>query len=143
LSETRDGVPVGSASLPTAGLTLGLALADAASNELGVTALSADGVTDRARLRPGEEARLGDVIVRLEGFDAWVTFLSRRDPGLLVLFGGAGILCAALAVGFWLPRRRVTVRPAGAGTALLLRGEAFDRPGDELEALARALERAT
>ena len=142
LSETRDGVPVGSASLPTAGLTLGLALVDAGSNELGMTALSADGVTERARLRPGEEARLGDVIVRLEGFDAWVTFLSRRDPGLLVLFGGAGILCAALAVGFWLPRRRVTVRPAGAGTALLLRGEAFDRPGDELETLTRALERA-
>ena len=142
LSGMRDGVPVGSASLPTVGLTLGLALADAASNELGVTALSADGVTDRARLRPGEEARLGDVVVRLEGFDAWVTFLSRRDPGLLVLFGGAGMLCAALAVGFWLPRRRVTVRPAGAGTAVFLRGEAFDRPGDELEILARALERA-
>ena len=139
LDETRDGVPVGSASLPTAGLTLGLSLADAATNELGLTALSADGVADRARLRPGQEARLGDVIVRLEGFDAWVTFLSRRDPGLVVLFAGAGVLCAALAVGLWLPRRRVTVRPSGAGTAVLLRGELFDRPGEELERVTRML----
>ena len=71
--------------------------------------------------------------VELNGFDAWVTFLSRRDPGLLVLFGGAAALCAALAVAFWLPRRRLTVRRRGGGIELLLRGERFDRPSDELE----------
>ena len=137
LDESSGGVPVGSASLPTAGLTLGLSLADADANLLGVTALAADGgVRDQARLRPGDEARLANVIVRLEGFDAWVTFLSRRDPGLGVLFAGAGLLCATLAIAFWAPRRRVTVRPSGAGTAILLRGELFDRPSDELDGLA-------
>ena len=137
LDELSGGVPVGSASLPTAGVTLGLSLADAEANVLGITALSTPGgVEDQARLRPGEEVRLGVVIVRLEGFDAWVTFLSRRDPGLAVLFGGAALLCVTLAVGFWLPRRRVTVRTSGAGTLLLLRGELFDRPVDELDRLS-------
>jgi hypothetical protein len=139
LDGTRDGVPVGSAELPTAGVTLGLALADARRNELGVSVLDDGGLVDSARLRPGEEARIGDVVVALDRFDAWVTFLSRRDPGLLVLFPGAVALCGALAVAFWLPRRRITVRPSGAGLELLLRGERFDRPADEAERLVAAL----
>lgn len=141
LAGEREGVPVGSISLPTEDASLGLALADAGGNELGVSLLRDDGLVDSARLRPGEERRVGDVRVELDRFDAWVTFLSRRDPGLGVLFGGAGLLVAGLAVAFWLPRRRVTVRPAGAGTVVLLRGERFDRPSDELDRLRTALER--
>lgn len=140
LADERDGVPVGSVTLPTVGASLGLALTDSAANELGVSLVEADGLVDTARLTPGREERLGDVLVRLEAFDAWVTFLSRRDPGLGVLFAGAALLCAALAVAFWLPRRRVTVRPAASGATLVLRGERFDRPGDELDRLHRALE---
>jgi len=133
-------VPVGSAELPTAGITLGLAIIDARRNELGVSVVDGDGqLVDAARLVPGGGGRIGDVRVEVLGFDAWVTFLSRRDPGLLVLFGGAAALCSALAVAFWLPRRRVTVRPVAAGLELLLRGERFDRPSDELERLGRLL----
>jgi len=139
LDETRDGVPVGGAELPTAGVTLGLALTDADRNELGVSVVGAGGLVDTARLVPGEATRVGDLRVELNGFDAWVTFMSRRDPGLLILFGGAVGLCAALAVAFWLPRRRVTARPSGGGLELLLRGERFDRPADELERVGRIL----
>lgn len=131
--------PVGSAELPTAGVTLGLALADAAANELGVSVVGPGGLIDTARLRPGEEARLGEVVVRFEGFDAWVTFLSRRDPGLGVLFAGAVLLCASLAVTFWFPRRRVTVRQQAGGARIVLRGERFDRPASELERLTARL----
>jgi hypothetical protein len=139
LDEERDGIPVGSTELPTAGVTLGLAVTDADGNELGVSVVGAGGLIDSARLVPGQEARIGDLRVALGGFDAWVTFLSRRDPGMAVLFAGAAALCGALAVGFWLPRRRVTVRPRSGELELLLRGERFDRPGDELDRLARLL----
>ena len=77
-------------------------------------------------------------MVSLDGFDAWVTFLSRRDPGLPLLFGGAA-LSARLVVAFWLPRRRLTLRPLRRRTRLVLRGERFDRPTDELERLVAAL----
>lgn len=135
LPEVRDGVPVGSVELPTLGRSLGLALADAEGNVLGVSLVGREGLVDTARLRPGDEARLGEVIVGLQAFDAWVTLLSRRDPGIGLLFAGAALLCVSLAVAFWLPRRRVTVRPDGSGTRLVLRGERFDRPADELERL--------
>ncbi len=141
LADERNGVPVGSVDLPTVGGSLGLALADGQANELGVSLLAGDGLVGTARLTPGDEERLGDVLVRLDGFDAWVTFLSRRDPGLGVLFGGTALLVAGLAVAFWLPRRRVTVRPAGTGVAITLRGERFDRPADDLERLRGVLER--
>lgn len=140
LDSVRDGVAVGSAELPTAGVTLGLAITDADRNELGVSVVGADGLVDSGRLVPGDATRIGDLQVELDGFDAWVTFLSRRDPGLLVLFGGAAALCAALAVAFWLPRRRITVRPSGSGIELLLRGERFDHPSGELDRLGRLLE---
>jgi cytochrome c biogenesis protein len=139
LDDVRDGVPVGSASLPTAGVTLGLAITDADANELGVSVVGGDGLVDSARLRPGDEARIGDLRVELTGFDSWVTFLSRRDPGLLILFGGATLLSASLAVAFWLPRRRVTIRPHRGGLRLILRGERFDRPADELARLGARL----
>jgi len=140
LDHEREGVPVGSAELPTAGVTLGLALADAEANELGVSLLGADGLVETARLRPGDATRVGDLVVTLEGFDAWVTLMSRRDPGLAILFAGAALLSLSLAVAFWLPRRRLTVRPhRGGGLLLVLRGERLDRPADELSRLAERL----
>jgi hypothetical protein len=66
--------------------------------------------------------------------------MSRRDPGLpLLLAGGIG-LCAALAAAFWLPRRRASIRPHAGGLSIVLRGERFDRPADEL---SRLLDRLT
>ena len=60
--------------------------------------------------------------------------------GLGTLFAGAALLCTSLAVAFWLPRRRLTVRPAGGALELVLRGERFDRPTDEAARLQRLLE---
>jgi cytochrome c biogenesis protein ResB len=139
LDAVRDGAPVGTAELPTAGVTVGLALTDAGANELGLSVVGGSGLVDSARLRPGESVRVGDVRIQLAGFDAWVTFMSRHDPGLPMLFAGAGLLCASLAVGFWLPRRRLTIRPVDGELRLVLRGERFDRPADELARLASRL----
>jgi cytochrome c biogenesis protein len=140
LEDVRDGLPVGSAELPSVGLVLGLALTDPSTNELGVSVLDGSGLVDAARLRPGDAARMGDLEVRFAGFDAWVTFLSRSDPGLWILFGGGALLVVTLAVAFWLPRRRATIRPAPAGgVRLVLRGERFDRPTDELARLVERL----
>ena len=139
LDGVRDGIPVGSLELPSAGATVGLALADATANVLGVSVVGRDGLSDTARLAPGEESRVGDVVVSFERFDAWITLASRRDPGVGVLFAGAGLLSAALAIGFWLPRRRVTVRSGASGPVLTLRGERFDQPGAELDRLVRLL----
>jgi cytochrome c biogenesis protein len=143
LDAEQGGVPVGSADLPTAGVTMGLALADASTNELGVSVVGAGGRVDTARLRPGDEARIGDLVVRFDAFDAWVTFMARRDPGLGLLFSGAALLCASLAVTFWLPRRRVTIRPDATGLRLVLRGERFDRPDAELHRLVGRMEAGT
>jgi cytochrome c biogenesis protein len=140
LDGERDGVPVGAAELPTVGVTLGLALADPDTNELGVSLVGGRGLVDTARLRPGDSTRIGDVVVTLDGFDAWVTLMSRRDPGLPVLFAGAGLLSLALVVAFWMPRRRLSVRPhRSGGLSLVLRGERFDRPADELVRIASRL----
>ena len=133
------GRPSAFAELPTAGLTLGLTLVDPDANELGVTASDGSGVVDSIRLRPGEEQRVGTVTVRLVGFDAYLTFLSRRDPGMGVLFGGAALLVGCLAISLWLPRRRMTLRTVDGGLRLLLRGERFDRPDLELAKLAAKL----
>ena len=42
----------GAAELPTAGVTLGLALTDADRNELGVSVVGTGGLVDSARLAP-------------------------------------------------------------------------------------------
>lgn len=139
LDAERDGTSVGSAELPAVGLTLGFAIADAGANQLGVSVLDGGGLVDTVRLGPGEVARIGAVEVTFGGFDAWVTFMSRRDPGLALLLAGAAALCGTLAVAFWLPRRRLTIRQRAGGLVLVLRGERFDRPGDELERLVRRL----
>jgi len=135
LDGERDGTPVGAAELPSLGLTLGLALTDAAANELGVSVVDGGGLVDSARLHPGQGARLGSVEITFERFDTWVTFLARSDPGLPILLAAGIALCVSLAVAFWLPRRRVTIRPGADGLALVLRGERFDRPSDELRRL--------
>jgi cytochrome c biogenesis protein len=135
LDGMQDGIPVGSIELPTAGVTLGLALADASTNLLGASVVGPSGLADAAQIQPGGEARIGDLVVALDRFEAWVTFMSRRDPGLGILFAGAALLCVSLGVAFWLPRRRVTVRPARPGLTIALRGERFDHPHAELDRL--------
>lgn len=140
LDEERDGRAVGATELPSLGLAIAYSILDAATNELGISVVDGAVLVDSARLRPGDSARVGDLEVSFDGFDAWVTLMSRRDPGLAILFAGAALLAATLAVAFWLPRRRVTIRPSPAGGArLVLRGERFDRPHDELEALLARL----
>jgi cytochrome c biogenesis protein ResB len=139
LDAVVGGMPGAFAELPTAGMTLGLTLVDADANELGVTASDGSGVVDSVRLRPGDERRVGSVTVRLVGFDAYLTFLSRRDPGMGILFGGAALLVGCLAVALWLPRRRMTLRTADGGLRLILRGERFDRPDGELAKLVAML----
>lgn len=136
------GRPSAFAELPTAGVTLGLTLLDADANRLAVTASTPGGVVDSAHLRPGDAVRLGSLDVELIGFDAYLTFLSRRDPGMGLLFAGAGLLIACLAVSLWLPRRRLTVRAGDGSLRLLLRGERFDRPEGELASLRRSIARA-
>jgi cytochrome c biogenesis protein ResB len=139
LTGSIAGRPAAFAELPTAGVTLGLTLIDADANLLGVTASDGGGVIDTVRLGPGAEERLGSVRVRVIGFEAYLTFLSRRDPAMGVLFGGATLLVVCLAVALWLPRRRMTLRPVDGGLLLLLRGERFDRPDAELTLLTRRL----
>ncbi len=139
LDEVIAGLPGAFAQLPTASVTLGLALVDGDANELRVTASDGSGVVDSIRLRPGDEQRVGPVTVRLVGFDAYLTFLSRHDPGMGVLFVGAALLVGCLAVALWLPRRRMTLRNADGGLRLVLRGERFDRPDGELTRLAAKL----
>jgi hypothetical protein len=56
-----------------------------------------------------------------------------------ILFGGAGLLVACLAVALWLPRRRLTLRLVDGRLRLLLRGERFDRPDADLDAIRRSL----
>lgn len=131
-----NGRPSAFVELPTAGLTLGLTLVDAGANQLAVTASDGNGVVDSIRLQPGDERRIGPVTVRLSGFDAYLTFLSRRDPGMGILFGGAALLVGCLAVALWLPRRRMSLRVADGGLRLLVRGERFDRTESELSRLA-------
>jgi hypothetical protein len=59
-----------------------------------------------------------------------------------ILFGGAALLVACLAVALWLPRRRITLRFVDGAVRLLLRGERFDRADGELAKLATRLRKA-
>jgi cytochrome c biogenesis protein ResB len=135
LDGTIDGRRAAFVELPIAGLTLGITLVDAAANELAVGVAGGAGLVDAVRLRPGEERRIGSLDVRHEGFEAYVTFLSRRDPGVGVLFAGAGALVVSIAIALWLPRRRATLVATPTGMRLLLRGDRFDRPREELAKL--------
>lgn len=139
LDGTIDGRPAALVDLPIAGQTLGITLADAGANELAIGVAGGAGLVDAVRLRPGEERRVGSLNVRHDGLEAYVTFLSRRDPGMGLLFGGAAGLVVSVAVALWLPRRRATVVATPAGMRLLLRGDRFDRPGAELAKLRARL----
>jgi cytochrome c biogenesis protein ResB len=142
LDDERAGRPAGAVAVPLAGGTLAAVLTDAAANRLAVTIAGGRGVEDVATLQPGEERRIGPVTVGLAGFTSYVTFMSRRDPGMGLVFGGAGLLSLSLAAAFWLPRRRLTLKQTDAGLRLLLRGERFDAPSAELARLAGRLEAA-
>jgi hypothetical protein len=139
LDGSIDGRPAALVELPIAGLTLGITLVDAAANELAVGVAGGAGLVDAVRLRPGDERRIGSLNVRHDGFEAYVTFLSRRDPGMGVLFGGATALVVSVAVALWLPRGRATLLATPAGMRLLLRGDRVDRPTEELAMLQRRL----
>ncbi len=125
--------------LPALGTTLGVALADAAANTLRITAAGDAGIIDATMLRPGEERRLGDAVVRLIGFTSYVTFLSRSDPGMPVLFAGAGLLTASFVGAFYFPRRRVNVLVGEGRLRIRVRGERFDEPRHELDRISRRL----
>ena len=139
LDGERAGAPAGVAAL-AAGAQLGVVLLDPDANQVAVS-VGGQGGSDAALLVPGAEQRVGDFLVRLDGFEAYVTFLARSDPGGPFLVAGASALTVALAVAFWLPRRRLTLRPVPASgeVELVLRGERFDRPADELVRLRRLL----
>ena len=139
LDGERDGRPAALVSLPSTGKTLAVVLADAAANTLALSVTGAGAPADAVILAPGYAMRLGDLRVRLDGFTSWVTFMVRRDPGMGLLFAGAALLSACLAVVFWIPRRRVTVRPVAGGLRVVLRGERFDQPTAELARLRRAV----
>jgi len=122
--------------LPALGMTLGAILDDPAANRLRVTAARGPEVLESIVLRPGERQRVGPTWVTLRRFGAYVTFLSRRDPGIAVLFGGGGLLVASLAVALYFPRRRVSVMAAGDHLRVAVRGERFEDPAAELAHLA-------
>ena len=125
--------------LPALGVTLGAVLDDAATNRLQVIAARGAEVLGSVVLQPGERLRVGPTWVTLRRFDAYVTFLSRRDPGVAVLFAGSGLLVASLALAFYFPRRRVSVVAAGDSLRVALRAERFDDPGAELQRLTGEL----
>jgi len=135
LDQTVNGRAAGVVNLPSAGLQVGLVLADATANRLSVSLGGAGGPSDAASLRPGESVRLGPLQVTLLSFDAYLTFVARSDPGMGLLFLSAGLLTGCLMVAFWLPRRRAGLRLVPDGVRLVLRGERFDRPQPEFEAL--------
>lgn len=139
LDGTDAGRPSGATALPGTGLELGLSLVDADANTLGVSVAGSSGVLDSAVLSPGVATRIGPLEVTLLGFDAYVTFLSRNDPGMGFVFGGSALLVMLLAIALWLPRRRVTLRPTADGVRLVLAAERFDDPEPELRRLTALL----
>ncbi|HET6379501.1 MAG TPA: cytochrome c biogenesis protein ResB [candidate division Zixibacteria bacterium] len=142
LDRSLNGRPYAELELPSAGLRVTALLIDAEANRLRVGVASGARPLDAGDLDPGQTVRLGAVEVRHLGMTSYVTFLSRRDPGMPLLFGGAALLTACLAVAFWLPRRRLGLVETDAGLRLVLRGERFDRPARELDSLAAALRAA-
>ena len=123
------------AELPSLGVTLGIALEDPSTNTLRISAADSSGLLDSARLAAGGRARVGPVEVSVGEMTAYVTFLSRRDPGMAVLFVGAGLLVVSLSAALWLPRRRVTVRLVDGSLRIMLRGGRLDDARPELERL--------
>lgn len=139
LDGVAAGRPAAFLELPTIGITLGLVLTDADRNQVLVSAANASGPIDSATLRPGEEQRLGSAVVRLTGFDAYVTFMSRSDPGIALVFGGSALLVGSLAVAYYFPRRRLTLRAEPDRLLLTVRGERFESPEREVDRLVERL----
>lgn len=139
LDATSDGRPAGVLELPSSGASVAVVLADAAANTVAVSSGATGAAADATILRPGETARVGDLRIRLDGFSSWVTFVARRDPGMGILFAGAALLSACLAIVFWVPRRRLSIRPVAGGLRVTLRGERFDDPSAELARLTARL----
>jgi hypothetical protein len=140
LDGERAGSPAGVADLSAAGAQLGVVLLDPDTNHVAVSMGGAGG-SDAALLVPGAEQRVGDFLVRLDGFEAYVTFLARSDPGGPFLVAGAAAVTAALAIAFWLPRRRLSLVADGSVLRIAVRGERFDDPSAEVERLRSRLAR--
>ncbi|MEO7295355.1 MAG: cytochrome c biogenesis protein ResB [Candidatus Limnocylindria bacterium] len=128
--------------LPSLGTTLGVSLADAESNQVRLIAADQRGMSDTVVLGPAEGRRLGPTQVTLRGFAAYVTFLSRSDPGVVILFAGGFLLVGSQAVAFYLPRRRLDLRAADGGLVVRVRGERFDDVRAELRRISSMLARA-
>ena len=142
LDERIDGLAAKVAQLPSVGQSIGVQLLDDGTNRLEVRLADDGGLVDATTLLPGETRRLGSLEVTHAGVDAYVTFLSRRDPGMALLFAGAALCTLALAVAFWLPRRRATLSPSPGGLRLAVRGERFQPADGELERIVRRLANA-
>ncbi len=139
LEATIGGAPGAFAQLPTMGVTLGVSLADAGANRLRITAADASGLLDSANLTPGSVERVGPLEVSIEELTTYVTFLSRRDPGMGLLFGAVACLVLGLAIALWLPRRRVSVRRFGGSLHVVLRGGHLDDATMELRRVRAAI----
>lgn len=128
--------------LPSLGATIGVELANADANLARLIVADGHGVSDTIVLGPGERRRLGPTQVTLRGFAAYVTFLSRRDPGTGVLFAGGFLLAGSQAIAFYLPRRRLDLRAVTGRLIVRVRGERFDDAQPELQRVSRIVERA-
>lgn len=128
--------------LPSLGATIGVELANADANLARLIVADRHGVSDTTVLGPGERRRLGPTQVTLRGFAAYVTFLSRRDPGMGILFAGGFLLAGSQAIAFYLPRRRLDIRSVTGRLIVRVRGERFDDAGPELQRVSRIVERA-
>ncbi|MBA2631806.1 MAG: cytochrome c biogenesis protein ResB [Chloroflexi bacterium] len=128
--------------LPSLGATIGVELANADANLARLIVADGHGVSDTIVLGPGERRRLGPTQVTLRGFAAYVTFLSRRDPGMGILFAGGFLLAGSQAIAFYLPRRRLDLRAVTGRLIVRVRGERFDDARPELQRVSRIVERA-
>jgi cytochrome c biogenesis protein ResB len=142
LDERIEGLAASVAELPSVGQSIGVQLLDDGSNRLEVRLADAGGLIDAATLLPGETRRLGALDVHHAGLDAYVTFLSRQDPGIAVLFAGAALCTLALAVAFWLPRRRATLSTSPGALRVAVRGERFQPADGELDRILGRLAEA-
>jgi cytochrome c biogenesis protein ResB len=132
LDDRIDGLAARLAELPSLGLSVGVLLLDDGSNRLELRLADASGLVDAVTLPPGETRRLGPLGVRHGGLDAYVTFLSRRDPGMALLFAGAALATIAVAIALWLPRRRATLSLTPSGLRVAVRAERFQPADGEL-----------
>lgn len=129
--------------LPQLGATVGFEITDAATNTLAAIGAEESGrLIGSVQMQPGDQARLGQAVLRLGRFGSYVSFMSRRDPGVFVVFGGAALMCATLAAAFYWPRRRIDLAPTADGLRLRMRPDRFDDASREFERLRTAIHEA-